>query len=1168
MATEGQNVPVQQFGVEPMLVVTFWYGGIAFNAFPNTPYVKYSTSYAFNEISEPEFPVENGFAYGFMQSLTGLDTVEHTGGFGTVSQVNASFTDYFGHFLYWMRNCNLYSQMMVDIHIYFRNPDSTEAVPLRGTWYKIFEGRLRDPISWSEGNRIFSCTISNEPFSKDIGYSPSIDQTVLQRFISDPPLFNQDGIQTNVGAGHTEPYIDTERLLLQTHLNNEQVWPQLFGYCDDFVLKPIAKIPEFEVNEYVPCRPGYGRHFADLVRPAFVSTEAADIFDTALLVIPLDENNVYLLKIAEDAEYPGRAIYLDTYQSNNPGLLPHEMTVDIENDGDTIRCTGFLIDHFFAVTRFNVPLYNNIPCMRPPEKKENPEFVDWMRCQSMRGTGELSQKGEIFAASSPPLRYTDREDNDRNMLLLKHSLVTLNEASASGMSSIYVSKYYPAQALPQTGWYFTYMGAVYVVETVEGSEASIDFTINFLPALPLNAGMPKDYQIVLCPPDTPWLQGQCIAMQVRTETPIYLEPLVQETNAQGRPLYTNPTSGTDTTEPYDAFGLPNRIKYKSRTETVDRVLFAKVAHQEGPKIYYECTVNAQNMDAHTWTTNSIISSIQTVTGNLVLAPESMELRVRDQDQVVRNSINSTDRKKIQYIQNPNGQTTYAKAQCNIFEPYYTILPGAKVRLVDWWATSTYVVSTNISSNLQQVYPDTLLPFWYFPIYIDRVWAKVNGQPIPILGPTQYHDTAAGDQYFRNDYFELDVNMFLPTYRLTDEMSAYYNSVYYPTGGSSLLRWPNHTSITLYNTPFLMMLQSMLGSDQIELHCSAFNDLNTDEKIFQAVIQWHTMYYYGTFGQDIRAYDGSLYDPHLIPFAHQSMGVVTEKIKPEELLAQLAFENAKSIQIRGNTAYLVDRFKGYTPRIIFDGSNIDERSISLEYVPMSEIITRYLITLPKGRLWTITAKDRMGPFDLADFRSLLIGRDLSMAHVDRQIQIKFNQTFIPDDFNMDLPLFDGYIAVNSDYQYFIKPTYPPLRTTVDWLNFDQYPLEFRQRTLNACMHWWLQYQSKVWTIMTFKTYVDKESLSFYIYAGDIVAVNLEGPTVKMLTDERNPDLGYAYPFDNIDGPATSFDHDRIKYYSKGDQYSGRALVLSTSLDPNEWLVTVKLLLPVTPHGVFG
>jgi hypothetical protein len=115
-------------------------------------------------------------------------------------------------------------------------------------------------------------------------------------------------------------------------------------------------------------------------------------------------------------------------------------------------------------------------------------------------------------------------------------------------------------------------------------------------------------------------------------------------------------------------------------------------------------------------------------------------------------------------------------------------------------------------------------------------------------------------------------------------------------------------------------------------------------------------------------------------------------------------------------------------------------------------------------------------------------------------------------------------------------------------------------------------------MTFKTYVDEGNMSFYLRAGDIVAIQLDGPTVKLFEDEQPPQsigvpaLPSGYPMERINGTATNFDHSKVKYYSMnldpapGQTWcSGRALVLSTSLDPEEWLITVKVLLPVTADG---
>jgi hypothetical protein len=117
-------------------------------------------------------------------------------------------------------------------------------------------------------------------------------------------------------------------------------------------------------------------------------------------------------------------------------------------------------------------------------------------------------------------------------------------------------------------------------------------------------------------------------------------------------------------------------------------------------------------------------------------------------------------------------------------------------------------------------------------------------------------------------------------------------------------------------------------------------------------------------------------------------------------------------------------------------------------------------------------------------------------------------------------------------------------------------------------------------MTFRTYVDEGNQAFYLRAGDLVAINLTGPTVKLFEDEQppvtpgGPALISGYPMERIDGTATDFDHSKLQYYSMnlnpapGQKWcSGLALVLSTNLDPEEWLITVKVLLPITPEGTY-
>jgi hypothetical protein len=385
----------------------------------------------------------------------------------------------------------------------------------------------------------------------------------------------------------------------------------------------------------------------------------------------------------------------------------------------------------------------------------------------------------------------------------------------------------------------------------------------------------------------------------------------------------------------------------------------------------------------------------------------------------------------------------------------------------------------------------------------------------------------------------------------------------------------------------MMLQALAANgQQVELQANACNTLNSDEKIFQAVLENHTAYFYGQVSA-LPTSTGYPYDPQQLTFEHQSMGCITETMDVREFLARLAWENAKHIQIRGQYAMLVDFFKAYNPMIIFNADNIDAKSITLEYVPFEDLVTQYNIILTNGKKWSIKAPTPFGPFDYSTLKNAAIGRDLDTWKA-KEVKMLMNQTFRPDDFNMTLPLLDGYIHLSNLYPYFLAPQkIDPLQEYFGaahvpppaWImEMPVIPVEWNEKSVCSVLKWWLHYESRVWTVMTFKTYIDQNNMLFYLRAGDIVAFDLQGPTVKLFEDEQPPEIngvpllkGTGYPMERINGIATTFDHSKVEYYSmKQNQQgeytcSGRALVLSTSLDPEEWLITVKVLLPVAAGG---
>jgi hypothetical protein len=1181
------------YAQEPIFVVTFWWGGLGFGIDPTKIYVKYCTSYAYRELTIEEFPIAGGYAYGFLKSLTGFDTSIQIDGFGHVSQLSAEFIDYFGHFRYWMASRNIYTDIMVEVGLFFRNPLSTPDAPLKGTIYKVFEGRIREPVVWNEADRSFRCDFVTDTWFKEVGYVPNLQDIMLQRFIPDPPMYNPDGVQVNIGEGEYEPYIDTERLLLQQNINNE-CWPQLFGYAKDISLRPIAKIPEFEVANDTPCRFGYGRQFVGLVRNAFIQDERDAIarFENAALVIPLNENNQFFMAIQRDyvnypynpppgyeqPEVPQRTVIVNNYKSMY-GLPQGMMTVDIESEGETIRCAGYLIDNYFVVPEmqyFNIPIYTGtINCKKIHQSYENPDYIHWQDHQIIRGTGKLSASEEAFAAQPVPPQWINRPDYEPNMLLLPSVKIKITARVIANATTLNYAKFFVTDENIGVGWYFIYDAYIYVVTAASQTE------LVFTPPIPSKLAIEIGEYIDICASNTPWLQDQYIAIDLNYTRIDEIE-IAQSQTPTGEPLYKENSNLTINSK--NQYGDANEPYHKPiHTTNISEVLYAKVQKQIGAKIYIENLVNTGNidmskmlMDPKTW-----VTTISSVTGNLRLIPNSMDMRIKDNQQIGKTMNQMGDQRHLESVSSQH-TTVYTGKNWNDIALYHVIRAGAKLRIVDWWATHTYVITTEIGQDWEFVYPGTMANLWYFQVYLDKIWAEVNGRPVLMFGPKsgQVGETTIQDQFRRNDYFELTYKLFFPAYRDSSAMCAAYGGIYYPTGAASRLDWPNHVSITLYPTPFNLMLQGVAANNQqIELKAAACNTLNTDERIFKAVLENHTPYFYGNLATH-RTTDGSNYDTYRIACEHQNMAVITEQMDVREFLAKLAWENVKHIQIRGQYAAMVDFFKMYNPMVTFDANNIDAKSISLEYVPFENLITQYNITLTNGHFWVIRSQARISPYDYTNIQSLMIGRDFNVWK-KKDIKIMFNQTFRPDDFNITEPLFDGYMKLSNLYPQFLLSQKPdPLSIypieAPNWIKLmPLYPVEWIERSINSVLHWWLHYESKVWTVITFKTYVDENNQSFYLRAGDLVAIKLDGPNVKLFEDEQPPKLlgdlalPNGYPMENIDQTATTFDHTKIAYYTQKltepNSCSGMALVLSTNLDPEEWLITVKLLLPITAEG---
>jgi hypothetical protein len=373
------------------------------------------------------------------------------------------------------------------------------------------------------------------------------------------------------------------------------------------------------------------------------------------------------------------------------------MIVDVESEGETIRCGGYLIDRFFVIPSldyFNMPLNDSpIPCTKVHQCYENPDYVLWYDYNSPAAAGKLTSDQQAFAAGPIPPRWIDRPDYEPNLLRLPSVKIVVAEKTAGGGDTLIFDNYYKTEdSVIGEGWYFIYDAQIYVVTAapIPGGR-----TLGFSPALPAKLTIEAGMQLDICPGNTPWLQGQYISFNVHFKWPIYNYQQQARTPDTGDLLYLE-SNGNITTNAKDRYGNTN-LPYYTITgySEKDSVLYAKVAQQLGSKIYIENMVNELNIDASKWlmSPNSTVSYITTVTGNLRLMPHNMTMRIggkqawQDTTQTAKAMNQVGDQRRLQYVVSEQ-TTTYAQKRYNQIAPCYLIRANSKLRVIDWWASHT------------------------------------------------------------------------------------------------------------------------------------------------------------------------------------------------------------------------------------------------------------------------------------------------------------------------------------------------------------------------------------------------------------------------------------------------------------------------------------------------
>ena len=139
--------------------------------------------------------------YAYVKEFSNFQSVSHVEGLGSVSSIEVSFYDQFGHF-----------KEKIDTVDFFNSTTATLYLTLDGSeFFDLFEGKITDGATWS--NNIFHIELISNTIDKEVGYQPTIDD-----------------------VDESDPNYSS----LERRFNTSGVWPSIFGTVQHYEA-PIIK---------------------------------------------------------------------------------------------------------------------------------------------------------------------------------------------------------------------------------------------------------------------------------------------------------------------------------------------------------------------------------------------------------------------------------------------------------------------------------------------------------------------------------------------------------------------------------------------------------------------------------------------------------------------------------------------------------------------------------------------------------------------------------------------------------------------------------------------------------------------------------------------------------------------------------------------------------------
>jgi len=151
--------------------------------------------------------------YAYVKEATNYQSISHVEGLGSVSSLNVTFYDQFGHF-----------KEKIDTVDFFASTTVTVYLTLDGTeLFDLFEGKITDGATWQDN--LFNIEIVSNPIDREIGYQPSIDDVA-----DDDPNF--DSLEKRMVTG--------------------KAWPTIFGEVKNYEAALVRAQRHAETQRDVP----------------------------------------------------------------------------------------------------------------------------------------------------------------------------------------------------------------------------------------------------------------------------------------------------------------------------------------------------------------------------------------------------------------------------------------------------------------------------------------------------------------------------------------------------------------------------------------------------------------------------------------------------------------------------------------------------------------------------------------------------------------------------------------------------------------------------------------------------------------------------------------------------------------------------------------------------